>query len=742
MLTTEKYVISQHTPKLLKPVIQVYRDSTQLYTLTGFTITRSLDNVINNFTINFQGQGEYTYLDPMEDYEYSIVTGYNVSGTENINTVVKGYCDTRNEVITPNGIDVVGNFSTSILRKYKPPFAKKIYLDIQNMNQLAFDNWQPGDNLENIAGVTALSEIIPLILTDPYVLNVYDYRIINYRKEDYPLPLLKDLIEFMGGYVRYNTASNKIEIGQKYAGANNSSGYDFLYTDYGDIVELSHSDAYSMFNNAVRIAGISPDDFPELQEKESTEGTTEKTDNETAEENKAIERQDSYDFTDDNPYLVYLVQGTEKAPEDPYIDEPPKDLIEEKFFNTYLHFDIDPGSITVEGGSYNSENAKYEGGVFIAYGGMSTSNSVLTDAETVFSGGETTSQTKSNEPLASGEGKVGFPWRYIENPENASQEFELQEGLYQNCMVKGKVLDSIEPKNIIAGAAVLLEFKNATNIWQWFKWQKNPDLVIKFYMPAGEVATLLGSEWVDVTADYEAQDAPASVPASVISDVNGVFTFSNLPISVYNITASYIGYDDNELEIEVDQDALDFLKQAKEGKDKSKKYKLIDTQYYVPVYGKKAAPVYGGGSAPNDTEGNKEGNPVAPVTEDDYTSDAMVLDKQLDLAYDFRSVSGITFANGEILYADDIEDSRIISEEIARRVALFTLRDNRYKENTIQLQLPHNPWLETGMTIAIDSVIKNWSGKRIYVTDITTTYAVSETEEGIWDTVTGIDLYG
>ena len=44
-----------------------------------------------------------------------------------------------------------------------------------------------------------------------------------------------------------------------------------------------------------------------------------------------------------------------------------------------------------------------------------------------------------------------------------------------------KVLDSVEPKDPIAGAAVLLEFKNATNIWQWFKWQKNPDLVIIDY---------------------------------------------------------------------------------------------------------------------------------------------------------------------------------------------------------------------------------------------------------------------
>lgn len=742
MLTTEKYTLSQHTPKLLKPVVKVYRDATQLYTLTGFTITRSLDNVINNFTINFQGQGEYTYLDPMEDYEYSIVTGYNVGGVENINTIVKGYCDGPHETITPNGIEVVGNFSTSILRKYKPPFSKKIYLDIQTMNQLAFDNWQPGDNLENITGAVALSEVLPLILTDPYILNMYDYRIINYRKEDYPLPLLKDLVEFMGGYIKYNTASGKIEISEKYAGANNNSGYDFLYTDYGDIIELSHSDAYSMFNNAVRIAGVSPDDFPELQEKESTEGTTEKTDNEKLDENKAVDNYDSYDFTDDTPYLLAIVQGTEKAPSDPYVDEPPKDLIEKKFVNTYLHFEADPDSLTCEGGSYNSETAKYEDGVILGYGGMSTSASVLTDMETVFSGGETTSQTKITENLSNGEGKVGFPWRYIENPENASQDFELQEGLYQSCMVKGKVIDSIEPKDPIAGAAVTLEFKNATNIWQWFKWQKNPDLVIKFYMPAGEVATLLGSEWVDVTADYEAQEAPATVPASVIADNDGIFTFSNLPISVYNVTASYMGYDDNELEIEIDQDALDFLKQTKEGKDKSKKYKLIDTQYYVPVYGKKAAPIYGGGMAPTNTEGNKEGNPVAPVTEEDYTSDALILDKQLDLAYDFRSKAGIEFANGEILYADDIEDPRIISEEIARRVALFILRDNRYKENTIQLQLPHNPWLDTGMTIAVDSVIKNWTAKRIYVTDIITSYNTSESEEGIWDTVTGIDLYG
>jgi len=739
MLTTEKYTLSQHTPKLLKPIVKIYRDATQLYTVASFTINRSIDNVINTFTINFTGQGEYIYLNPMEDYEYSIVTGYTVGGSDTINTVIKGYCDTPNETITPNGIDVVGNFSTSILRKYKPPFAKKIYLDIQTMNQLAFDNWQPGDNLENITGATALSEIIPLILTDPYVLNMYDYRIINYRKEDYPLPLLKDLVEFLGGYVKYNAINGKIEIGEKYAGANNNSGYDFLYTDYGDIVELSHSDAYSMFNNAVRIAGISPDDFPELQEKESTEETTEKTDNEKLEENKAV---DGYDFSDDTPYLVALVQGTEKAPSDPYIDEPPKDLIEKKFYNTYLHYEADPDSLTCEGGSYNSETAKYEDGVVLGYGGMSTSASVLTDAETVFSGGETTAQTKTAEPLASGEGKVGFPWRYIENPENASQDFQLQEGLYQNCLIKGKVIDAIEPKDPIGGAAVLLEFKNENNVWQWFKWNKNPDLVIKFYMPAGEVATLLGSEWVDISSEYESEDAPTTIPQSVIANTEGVFTFSNLPISVYNVTASYIGYDDNELEIEIDQDALDFLKQTKEGKNESKKYKLIDTQYYVPVYGKKAAPIYGGGVAPGDEEGNKEGNPVAPVTEEDYTSDAMVLDKQLDLAYDFRSSAGIEFANGEILYADDIEDPRIISEEIARRVALFTLRDSRYKENTIQLQLPHNPWLDTGMTIAVDSVIKNWSKKRIYVTDITTNYAVSEVEEGIWDTVIGIDLYG
>lgn len=725
-------------PKRLFPIVQVKRDSTVLNTVPEFSINKSEENIGDSFNISFMGQDEFEYLHPLNSLsEYCIITGYNQEGTPLTKIQVIGICKTRGQKLIWNNLSSKGEFITGV-RRLIAPYAQKINVDVYLENRSARQSWKEGDDIENQVAITSASQLIELILQGTgitFTYAAYDYKITNYQREGYPIEIIKDIVDFIGGYMVYDHVNNRLEIKDKnfFKGDNN---YDFFYADNGDITELSYDTASGNIYNAVMIKGILPDDNPEYKDFYDKDA-------QTADKDKTSESSYTGGLdTDDQEYLIDTIQGTKKAPEDPYRDEVPTELIEEKFYNTMLNFDIDSSSIKVDGGSWNVTDKKYAGAEFLGYGSFVSSSDVLV---TDVNADRNTDSTSSNRtPLAAGEGLVGFPWCYEENKDGeGGSEYALQENVYRNMSLKGTVKEEIN-KTAITGAAVSLDFALTGNIWQYWK-NSGSNFVVLFYMPADTVGAILGEGWEDVTADYDTLEAPANFPKSAISGrlnseniEEGVFIFTEIPISQYTVTVNATGYDEGELDVDVDPASFDFLKSGNKNEDKNSKYKLLDTPYYVVVYGKKAPPIVGGppATATNTDTEEKE--------DDTYKEDAKVDDTTTpkNISIDLRCTRGINLAGGRLIYAPPITDSRITSREIAIKAGSAVLLQSLLDMEVVKLQLPHNPWLEVGHTIAVQSYVKEWTETDmplLLVKDIQPSYSVSENgEEGIWDVVTGV----
>lgn len=722
-------------PKRLFPIVQVTRNSTVLNTVPEFGISKSEENIGDSFNISFIGQDEFEYLHPLTGLaEYCIITGYNQSGTPLTKTQVIGICKTRGQKLIWNNLSSKGDFITGA-RKLIAPYAQKINVDVYLENRTARQSWKEGDPIENQVSITSASQLIALVLEGTgidFVYSAYDYKISNYQREGYPIEIIKDIVDFIGAYMVYDHENERLEIKDK----NFFKGdhYDFFYADNGDIIELSYDTNSGNLYNAVMIKGVVPDDNPEYKDFYDKDAQT--ADKDKTEEPSYTGGLDA----DDQEYLVDTIQGTKPAPEDPYRDEAPTELIEEKFYNTMLNFDIDPASIRVEGGSWNSESKKYEGAEALGYGSFVSSSSVLV---TDVNAERSTSSSSNQVSLSSGEGLVGFPWCYQENTDGeAGSEYAQQENVYRNMSLKGTVKEEIN-KTAITGAAVSLDFALENNVWQYWK-NSGSNFVVLFYMPADTVGAILGAGWEDVTADYDTLEAPADFPKSAISGrlnseniEEGVFIFTEVPISQYTVTVNATGYDEGELDVEIDPTSFDFIKNNNKNEDKNSKYKLLDTPYYVVIYGKKAAPIVGGppATAENTDTGEEE--------DDTYKDDAKVDDTTTakNISIDLRSTRGIALAGGKLIYASPITDSRITSREIAIKAGSAVLLQSLLDMESVKLQLPHNPWLEVGHTIAVQSYVKGWTGNNIpllLVKDIQPSYYVSENgEEGIYDVVTG-----
>lgn len=722
-------------PKRLFPIVRVKREDTTLNTVTNFSITKSCENIGDSFSISFIGQDEFEYLHPLSGLaEYSIITGYNQGGTEQTVTQVIGVANTRSQKLIWNSLNTSANFITGA-RKLVAPYAQRISVDVFLENRTAIQSWDKTLPLEQQITITTASELIALILQDTgidFVYSAYDYKISNYQRTGYPIEIIKDLTDFIGAYMIFDATNNRLEIKEK--NKFDGSHYDFLYVDNGDIIELGIENNSGDLVNCVLVKGVLPDDAPEYKDFYDK-------DKEKEEEKKDDTIGDGYSpGTDDQLYLIDTIQGTKKAPDDPYRKEAPTDLIEEKFFNTLLNFDIDPGSITVEGGSWDSKEKKYLNASFLGYGGFVPSSAVLTTD---------VNSDSSKLPMAGslqpGEGKVGFPWCYEENTDGDGKgEFQLEDQVYRGMTLKGKIVDELT-KDAITGAAVELNFALESNIWQYWK-NTSSQIVVSFYMPSGTVGDILGYGWEDVTGDYEAKEAPADFPKTAISgrgptseseeSESGIFIFTEIPISQYTVTVNKSGYDEGELDIEIDPVSFDFLKEGNENKDTNSKYKLLDTPYYVVVYGKKAGPIsFGYPATGTDTDTGED-------DKDTYTDDAKIEDikPNKNISIDLRCTRGITLAGGRLIYASPITDSRITSREIAIKAGSAVLFESLYNREIVKLQLPHNPWLEIGQIIAIQSYVKGWTGSDIpllFVEDITPSYSVSDGEEGIYDIVTG-----
>jgi hypothetical protein len=727
-------------PKRLFPVVKVQRDDEvmDLNTVTDFSITKSRENIGDSFHISFMGQDEFEYLHPLTSLsEYAIITGYMQGAVEHTKMQVIGIPSSRGQKLVWNNLTTSGSFITGV-RKLVAPYAQKIFVDVFLENKSAMQSWDETKPLEQQLSITTASELIALILQDTgisFTYAAYDYKISNYQRNGYPIEIIKDLVDFIGAYMIFDHENGRLEIKDK--NSFNGDHYDFLYVDNGDIIELNLDNTSGDFVNAVMVKGILPDDSPEYKDFYDKDAKKE--------EDKTDEDKGDSGYgtgTDDQDYLIDTIQGTKKAPADPYRKEAPVELIEEKFFNTLLNFDIDPNSIKVEGGSWDAKEKKYAGASFLGYGGFVSSSSVLvTDVNA------DASKIQTSGPLPPGEGKVGFPWNYEENKDGDGKgEFVLEDQVYKKMTLKGKVVDNLVQDLFINGASVSVDFTTEGGEWQYWK-NSASKLVVLFYMPSGTVEAILGNGWTNVTADYPSMEPPADFPKTAITgrgptaeseeSESGVFLFTEIPLSQYTVTVNCVGYDEGELDVNIEASSFDFLKEGNENKDTNAKYKLIDTPYYVVIYGKKAPPISFGTpvTGENADTGDNDGT-------EQYTEDAKVepLKPNKNISIDLRSTRGIALAGGRLIYASPITDSRIISEEIAIKAGSHVLIEAIARSEVVKLQIPHNPWLNVGNIICVQSYVKGWTGSSkplLIVEDISPSYGVSGSEEGIWDIVTG-----
>lgn len=710
MTLTVQVIPTPPTPevKRQKPVTVVKRDNTVLTDVLSWGVSGSRNSIANSFDIGFIGQDQFTYLNPYAPSPslFAIETGYKVSGVLQSKQIISGYPDDQGQSIRSGELLTNGSFFDK-LHALMPPKAEKILIDIYRENQNAIENWQVGDDLEDLIGITSVSEVITFILSGTGIsfrYMIYDYKIAYYRREDYPLNIIKDLVEFVGGYMRYNSEQNMIEILEKHPP--DFSSYDFLYKDAGDIIQLNSNTKSNAFYNAVRVFGTIPDNYPEYDENEDLGPGLE----------------------EDNPlHLIDTIQGVERAPSDPYVTDPPVELIEKKFYNVWLGFDIDPNSIEVKGGSWNEDSQEYTGAKFLNYGGMVPSDQVIiTDVND-------NNVSQNTTTMAPGEGLVGFPWLYEDNKDSDSQKnYGIEDNVFRVVDILGKVISDLD-EHPIAGATVELDFAYEDNIWQYWQYETIASdgspvtAVFLFYLPEGSVE--LGAGWTDVTADYPALDPPVGFPKSTLSgngaeteeeDGKGVFSFTSVPLSDYVATGNAPGYNEGELEITFDADNFNFLQG--DGSDNNQKYKLIDTPYRVEIYGKKAQPIIFG-------------------PDENYTEDSKILPAK-NIRAEIRHTRGIELTNGKIIYAPDITDSRVLSREIAIKAGTNVILDSMSQTKGVSLELPHNPWLREGMRIAVESYAKGWTAsnrKVLTVDQWKPGWNVSQGREGLWDQVDGVD---
>lgn len=695
-------IVSGYKPKKLKPIISVTKAGTAITDYSRVSVKKNIDDISDSFDIDFIGDAHYDDLDPLAttQKEFIVTTGYKVNGTDQTAQLIKGYIDKSSQTLTPDGMKMSGTFLTNV-KFLLPPYASKMTVDIRVINTQKRNISYIDFNDPSIVMASQLVGEILGAMNINYRYACYDYKIVNFHAEDYPLAIVKELIEFVGGYLYYNEEEDCIECLDKYQ--TNVGGVDFLYTDYNDIYEITESNSGNAgFFNAVRVYGTSPNEYIENIEVDEIEQI-----------GQALE-------DDDQLYLVDTVSGTEKAPEEPYCDEPPKEKIEKKFYNIYLGFDIDPETIKIEGGSWNTETSKFEGAELIGYGtGFTSSESLSSDDGSL----------PMPSDLAPGEGKVSTPWSYEENPDKeAVGEFGLEAGVYSQCTIKGIVKDNTTEEPI-ASSRVTLDFDGTGQSWQWWR-HTTSNAILKFWL-AGSPG--LGDGWTDVTSQYEQSPAPTGYPREMATGSGqnveteggaGVFSFAHCPISKYTATAEAIGYDEGELEIEFDATSFNFLATGNQGDDKTKKYKIVDTAYHIAVWAKKAKPIV-------------SGNPPEDVTEEDIPEEDLIN----QIAVEVRSERGLILSGGRLIYGEDITDSRIISDEMAVIVGASAIFNSINNYRTRTFRMPHNPWLKKGHRVAIKSHIKGWDTPKEFIAhEINTEYETDGTAEKLKDVVRLVEV--
>lgn len=745
-------------PKKLFPSVKVEINGVVIPETFNFNIKETRDNLSNHFSIDFIGDTYITQLNPFTNNIFSISTAYrpSIMATPSYVKQIWGYPDTIEQSISGNKLTTTGNFLDPI-KLYLPPKVNKLLVNVIPKR------YKSGDIA--LTSTVRMSEIISDIFSSlglPYRFSGQDYNIFQYRMEDFPLNIVKDLVEFIGNFIRYDYINNIVNILPKY----NGGGYDFVYDDFQDITDLSYSDNISSFYNTVRIFGAVPNDYLV---------TSEEVEDEIG----------GYIWTGNQElHLVDTVEGVEPAPADPYIDEIPKDLIEKKFYNVWMGFDIDPKSLKAEGGTWSDKDNKYEGAKILGYGTFYESKEIT--LENINS--EEVAGSMTRESLAPSEGKVGFNWNYTTNDDNVlNPAITISNGSYSTMNLFGKVVDSIDKKELEQVAIKLdLEYEEEDSVWQWWRYvskkenksgikpntkgisidehgriqaqaQDKTSIDILFYLPKGMPSSILGSEWQDVTYLHDMSvffshpdpryanciegipDPADPILLSIINDPSiynpptmplyamtksgdstdknnqkGYYEFTNLPISKYKVTASKIGYDDNDLQADIDPSCFDFLKTLP-SKNKTKKYKLIDTKYDIKIYAKQAPPI-SFGDLP-----------------EEYTEDSW--EKPLEgISLECRYANGIS-KSGCIVLGDDINDARIMDEETAVKVARSRIREVIASGNTRTFKLPHNPYLRAGMNIAINSQHKGWVRKVFTVHSRSVDYSLSGTTESLFDLV-------
>jgi hypothetical protein len=362
----------------------------------------------------------------------------------------------------------------------------------------------------------------------------------------------------------------------------------------------------------------------------------------------------------DDLHLVLHLRGTKIWEGSQFVDETPGDfIISEQVFGPQ----IDPNSIKIEGGSVKKDPETGE----ISYEGASLDKYESINISKVY---------------------VKSPWRYSENLKAGKRYTDN----YDGYRIRGVVLEQ-DTKDPIPNIAVEAEYDFDVDFseqkWYFFR-KSGTDVVIQVWgffesVPPG---------YSDLSDEYEQPDPPLE-SFETLTDKEGKFIFNNVPISKYAVYVSpnedYEEAEDGSSRIEFSAVA-EFVEKATD--ENTKKYIVDDTEYDIKVYAKYLTFMGGNGVNPNNDE--------------------------KDLSVLVKRQYGINMMNGRIILGQNISSNYITSQTMAVKIGLDAIDTAIANYYTVEVRIPHNPFLRKGRGIRIVSDKHNMSNV-FYITDIKTT---------------------
>ncbi|MBU2395797.1 MAG: hypothetical protein KKH70_20875, partial [Gammaproteobacteria bacterium] len=201
------------SPKLLYPGIAVRKLGSDLRGINSVQRSSSRSEPSDSLSVVFSGQEYYSDLDPYAASPplFSCATKYLINSLSRENTLFSGYPEGRRQALTSQELTTTVEFLEKVQLLLQPK-SKKLFVDVLNYTRTAVATAG--------TGFITCSELISRILSlsgSGIGLRYlgFNYRILNYTNEDYPLNIIRDLVEFVGCFIRYNSTHNAIEILEK-----------------------------------------------------------------------------------------------------------------------------------------------------------------------------------------------------------------------------------------------------------------------------------------------------------------------------------------------------------------------------------------------------------------------------------------------------------------------------------------------------------------------------------------------